>query len=135
MFCCPTSSSSQAASQTAALGNNVELDIRDFEPGLQTRTPHTALSRISGFCSGAAGVLGRAVGACGTAAQFAAARPGRVLAGLVGAGAAVTSVILLAAPDLLDPDQAVERGSEQFALGLVGVVAGVATTAYAAFTA
>lgn len=75
------------------------------------------------------------MGACGTAAQFAAARPGRVLAGLVGAGVAVTSVILLAAPDLLDPDQAVERGPAQIALGLSGVVGGAVTTGYAAFTA
>lgn len=117
--------------KTAAWGNNVELSIRDFEPA----TPHTALSRISGFCSGVAGALGSAVGACGTAAEFVAARPARVFAGLVGAGAAVTSVILLAAPDLLDPDQAVERGPVQVALGSFGVAAGVATTAYAAFTA
>ena len=133
MSCCPTSSSSPAAPQNTAWGDNVQLEIREGD--FQSRTPHTALSRISGFCSGAAGVLGRAAGACGSAAQFAAARPGRVLAGLVGAGAAVTSVVLLAAPDLLDPDQALERGSEQFALGLVGVVAGAATTAYAVFTA
>lgn len=132
-MCFPTNASAQAAPQTPAWGNNVELDIResDFRPA----TPHTALSRISGFCSGVAGALGSAVGACGTAAQFAAARPGRVLAGLVGAGVAVTSVILLAAPDLLDPDQAVERGPAQIALGLSGVVAGAVTTAYAAFTA
>ena len=132
-MCFPTNTATQAAPQSATWGNHVELDIRasDFQP----RTPHTALSRISGFCSGAAGVLGRAVDARGTAAQFAVARPGRVLAGLVGAGAAVTSVILLAAPDLLDPDQAVERGPAQIALGLSGVVAGAVTTAYAAFTA
>ena len=132
-MCFSTSSATQAAPQTPAWGNNVELDIResDFRPA----TPHTALSRISGCCSGVAGALVRAVGACGTAAQFAAARPGRVLAGLVGAGVAVTSVILLATPDLLDPDQAVERGPEQIALGLLGAVAGAATTGYTAFTA
>lgn len=46
-MCFPTNASAQAAPQTPAWGNNVELDIResDFRPA----TPHTALSRISGF--------------------------------------------------------------------------------------
>lgn len=127
MLCCPTRSPSQATTQDAAWSNDVELGAREFG----TQAPHTALSGVSQRCSKASGALGGAVGACADAVQIAAARPVRSLVGLVGLGVVATSLTFLVDADRLDPGDAVERGLEQFALGVVGVVGGVLTTACA----
>lgn len=130
MDCCLNISPAKPAREDSGWANP-DLQPSDAS-NFETQNPHTALSRVSGICDKACGALRGAVSACGDAVQIAAPRPVRVLVGLVGLGVAGVSLTFLGDADLLDPGEAVERGLEQFALGVFGVVAGVVTTAGAA---